>query len=101
MATVFEGCTTGERSFVVRFCGQKDSVQRIFIKKYFLFTVGSICRVKQFSLCGKHFTHDEEFETKVWKWLRRQSKDFYAAGFHLLLKRWGNCIDADRRYIEK
>jgi hypothetical protein len=31
------------------FGGQKDSVQRIFIKKYFLFTVGSVCRVKRFT----------------------------------------------------
>jgi hypothetical protein len=30
------------------FCGQKDSVQRMFIKKCFLFTVGSVCRVKRF-----------------------------------------------------
>jgi hypothetical protein len=35
----------------VRFfvCVQKDSVQRILIKKCFLFTVGSVCRVKRFT----------------------------------------------------
>jgi hypothetical protein len=31
------------------FCGQKDTVQRIFIKNYFLLTVGSVCRVKRFT----------------------------------------------------
>jgi hypothetical protein len=31
------------------FCGQKDSMQRMFIKKCFLFTVGSVCRVKRFT----------------------------------------------------
>jgi hypothetical protein len=31
------------------FCGQKDSVQKTFIKKYFLFTDGSVCRVKRFT----------------------------------------------------
>jgi hypothetical protein len=27
------------------------------------------------------------------KWLRLQSKDFYAAGFDALVKRWDKCID--------
>jgi hypothetical protein len=31
------------------FCGQKSSMQRIFINKFSLFTVGSVCRVKQFT----------------------------------------------------
>jgi hypothetical protein len=30
------------------FCGQTDSMQRIFIKKYFLFMVGIVCCVKWF-----------------------------------------------------
>jgi hypothetical protein len=33
----------------MRFCVQKDSMQRIFIKNCFLFTVGSVCRVKRFT----------------------------------------------------
>jgi hypothetical protein len=49
MATVLEECTTKEQNFVVRFCGQKDSTQRIFVKKCFLFMVGSGCCVKQFA----------------------------------------------------
>jgi hypothetical protein len=50
MATVLGDCTTEEqRSVVCFFFGQKDSMQRIFIKKYFLFTVGSVCRVKRFT----------------------------------------------------
>jgi hypothetical protein len=50
MATVLEAYTTEEqRSFVPFFYGQNDSMQRIFIKKYFLFTVGSICRVKPYT----------------------------------------------------
>jgi hypothetical protein len=44
------GCTTEEQRSVVRFfCGQKDSMQRIFIKIYFLFTVGSVCRLRRFT----------------------------------------------------
>jgi hypothetical protein len=40
-------------------------------KKVFMFTVGSVCRVKQFSLGGKHFGDDEEVETEVRKWLKQ------------------------------
>jgi hypothetical protein len=39
MATVREEFDTEEQPSVVRFCGQKDSVQTIIIKKCFLFTV--------------------------------------------------------------
>jgi hypothetical protein len=83
MATVLEECITEKQRSVVYFCGQKDSMQRIFITKYFLFTVGSVCRVKRFTsgsrnchLGSKGFTEDEEVETEVRKWLRQQSKDF-------------------------
>jgi hypothetical protein len=46
METVLQDFTTEEQRSVVRFYGQKDSMQRVFIKKCFLFTVGSVCRVK-------------------------------------------------------
>jgi hypothetical protein len=38
---------------------------------------------------GKRFADDEEVETEVRKWLRQQSKCFFAAGFDALAKRWG------------
>jgi hypothetical protein len=50
---------------------------------------------------GKYFADDEEFETEVQKWLRQQSKYFYAVGFHALMKRWGKCISVDGGYSEK
>jgi hypothetical protein len=49
MAAVLEGCTTGEQRSIMHFRGQKDSVQRIFIKKCSLFMVGSVCIVKRFT----------------------------------------------------
>jgi hypothetical protein len=49
MVTVLEECATEEQHSVVCFCGQKDSMQRIFIKKYFLFMRGSVCHVKPFT----------------------------------------------------
>jgi hypothetical protein len=69
-------------------------MQRIFIKKCFLFTTGSVCRVKRFitgsKSCyfgAKRFADDGEIETVVRKWLRQQSEDVYTAGFDALVKR--------------
>jgi hypothetical protein len=55
-------------------------MQRIFIKKYFLFKVGSVCRVKQFTAGWQTFRWRRGWNGGG-KWLRQQSKDFYAAGF--------------------
>jgi hypothetical protein len=43
----------------------------------------------------KLFADDEEVETKVQKWLRQQSKNFYVAGFDALVKRCDKCINVD------
>jgi hypothetical protein len=64
-------------------------MQRIFIKKCFLFTVGSVCSVKRFHLSGKRFADDEEVETKVRKWLRQQSKILLCCGFRRTGKAMG------------
>jgi hypothetical protein len=87
MATALEVVLLKSSILVCTFCGHEDSMQKIFIKKCFLFMVGSVCSIKQFSLGGKCFA-DDEVETKVWKQLRQQSKDFYAVGFNALVKRW-------------
>jgi hypothetical protein len=48
--TVFEECmSTNKKQRSVCVCGQKDPMQRIFIKKCFLFMVGSVFHVKQFT----------------------------------------------------
>jgi hypothetical protein len=63
--------------------------------------VGSVCRISVSQLAGKSFP-DEEVETELRKWLRQQSKDFYAAGFDALVKRWDKCISVvDGGYVEK
>jgi hypothetical protein len=53
---------------------------------------GGNCRVKLFTTGWKRFAEDEEVETEVRKWLRQQPKDFFAASFHALVKRWDKCI---------
>jgi hypothetical protein len=40
-------------------------------------------------------------ETEVRKWLGQQIKDFYAAGFDALVKRWDKCINVGGGYVEK
>jgi hypothetical protein len=37
----------------------------------------------------------------VRKWLRQQSKDFYAAGFDTLIKRWDKCINVGGGHLGK
>jgi hypothetical protein len=62
-------------------------MQRIFIKKCFLFTVGSVCRGSQ--LGGKCFTDEEEVETDVRKWLRQEYKRLLCCGFRSTGKAMG------------
>jgi hypothetical protein len=50
---------------------------------------------------GKRFADDEQVKTEMRKWLRQQSKDFYATGFDALVKRWGKCINVVGGHVEK
>jgi hypothetical protein len=52
-------------------------------------------------LGGKRFADDEQTETKVRKWARQQSKDFYVTYFNALVKRWDKCINVGEEYVEK
>jgi hypothetical protein len=61
MATVLE-CTTEEQRSIARFLWAKELVQRIFIKKRFLFTVGSKCLS-----CKAVHTSVEKFPQGRWK----------------------------------
>jgi hypothetical protein len=83
-------------------------MQRMFIKKRFLFNVGNVCRVKQFTTgsrnCLKAVRKSQMMLDQVAlvpKWLRQQSKDFCDAGFDALVKRWDKCISVDGGYVEK
>jgi hypothetical protein len=90
MATVLEECNTEEQRSVVRFFSWAKALNVKDIHKCFLFTVGSVCRVKQFTAGSRNVANvslmTKRFETALRKWLRQQSKDFYAAGFDALVK---------------
>jgi hypothetical protein len=74
------------------FCVQNDSLQRILTKKCFQFTVGSVYRVMRFTTGSrpsfKGGGKSQLMPDHVGKRLRQQSKDFCAAGFDALVKRW-------------
>jgi hypothetical protein len=80
-------------------------MQRIFINEYFLFTVGSVCRVKIFLTASRNFLKDvrksQMMHDQVRKWLRQRSKDFCAGGFDALVKRWDKCNNVSGGYVEK
>jgi cation transport regulator ChaB len=38
---------------------------------------------------------------QVRKWLKQQSKDFYAASFGALVQQWDKCINVGGGYAEK
>jgi hypothetical protein len=76
-------------------------MQRIFINKYFLFTVGSVCRIKRFTAGSRNVADDDEVEIEGQKWFRQQSNGFYGAGLGTLVKRWGKCISVGGGYVEK
>jgi hypothetical protein len=61
-------------------------MKMIFIKKCFVFMLGSVCRIKRFHLDRKRFADDEELETGVRKCLRQQYKETLYCGF----RRTGN-----------
>jgi hypothetical protein len=63
MVTVLDGHTTEDKRSVMTFCNQNDSMQMIFIKKCFLFTMRSVCKavhnwVKKFSQGRSKFADD-------------------------------------------
>jgi hypothetical protein len=80
-------------------------MQKVFIEKCLLFSVGSVCLVKQFTPGSRRSLKDiqklQMMLDQVWKWLSQQSNDFHAAGFEALVKRWDKCISVGGRNVEK
>jgi hypothetical protein len=74
-------------------------------KKYFLFTVGRVCRVKRFATGSRNSLKDvrksQMMPDQMRKRLRQHLKDVYAAGFEALVKRWDKCINVGGGYVEK
>jgi hypothetical protein len=88
----------------VRFLWAKGLNAKDIFKEIF-FVYGGQRRVER-STSGsrnslKEVRKSQMMPDQVLKWLRQQSKDFYAAGFDSLVKRWGKCINVGGGYVKK
>jgi len=52
-------------------------------------------------LSGERFPDDPAVERAVRAWFRQQPKEFFAAGFQGLVKRWDKCLNLYGDYVEK
>jgi hypothetical protein len=75
------------------------------MKKYLVFTVGGVYRVKRFTTGSRNSVNDvrksQMIPDQLRKWLTQQSKVFCAAGFAALVKRWDKCIIICGGYVER
>jgi hypothetical protein len=105
MATVLEDYTTEEQSSVVRFLCAKVLNAKDIYKEAILVYGGKCLQRKQLPTVSRNSLKDfrrlQLMPDRVFKWLRQQSNDFYAAGFDALVKRWDKCINPDGGYVEK
>jgi hypothetical protein len=105
VATLLEGFTTKEqRSVVFFFCGHNYSMQGIFIKMFAVYEAECLSRKAVHNWVqkrGRCFSHDEEVETKVRKWLRQQPKDLCGSGFKAVVNLWDKCINVSRNNFFK
>jgi hypothetical protein len=76
-------------------------MQRIFIKKCFLFTVGGVCRISGLRNSLRDVRKPQMMADQVRKWLRQQAKDFCAVGFDAQVKRWDKCISVGGGCVEE
>jgi hypothetical protein len=97
-------CTGGEQRSVVRFLRAKGLNVKDIHKEMFPVYGGSVCLVKRFTTGSSNSLEDvrkpQMMPDQARKWLRQQSKEFYAAGFDALVKRWDKCISVRGGYVE-
>jgi hypothetical protein len=97
MATVLEEYITEELcSIVCSLWAKRFTAKDIHIKMFPVYGEKCLSHKAVHSWIEKRFADDEEVETEVRKWLRQQSKNFYAAGLDALVKRWDKCINVGK-----
>jgi hypothetical protein len=55
----------------------------------------------KYHLSVEQFPDDEAVEREVTAWFQQQPKEFYAAGFQGLVKRWDKFLPVQGDYVEK
>jgi hypothetical protein len=103
--TVLEECTTEEQKTAVRSLRVKAHSAKDIHKELFPVYDGKTLPRKAVHNWPRNFLKDvrksQMMPDQVRKWLRQQPKDFYAASFDALVKRWDKCINNGGRYVEK
>jgi len=105
MAAPLSTCTTIEQCGVVRFLWAKKMEAKDILKEM-LPMYGEHCLSRQafhnwVHLSGERFPDDDAVEGAVRAWFRQQPKEFYAAGFQGLVKRWDKCLNLYGDYVEE
>jgi hypothetical protein len=105
MATVLEEYTNKEQRYVVHIlCGEVLNAKNILKKIFHAYGRKCLSRkafhnwIEKFSQERVKVANDAR---PIGYWLRKQSKDFYAAGFDALVKRCDKCVNVDGGYVEK
>jgi hypothetical protein len=105
MTTVLEECTTEEQRLVMHFLWAKGHIVKDIHKEMFPVYGGKCLSLKTVHNWAEKFSPGRskvaDDETEIQKWRRQQSKDFYAAGFDALIKRWDQCTSVGGEYVEK
>jgi hypothetical protein len=105
MATVLAECNIEEQRSVVHFLWAEVLSAKDVHKEMLPVYSGKclLCKAVHnwVEKHGKRFPDDKEVETEVQKRLRQQPKDFCAADFDTLVKRWDKCANVGGGYIEK
>jgi hypothetical protein len=105
MATVLEVYTTKDKRYVVRFLWAKGLNASCIYKEMFPVYGGKCLSRKAVHNGPRNSLKDARKSQmkldQVRKWLRQQSRNFCAAGFDALVKRWDKCIKVGAGYVEK
>jgi hypothetical protein len=105
MATVLEVYNTEEQHSVGHFLWAKQLSAKDINKEMFPVYGGNCLSRKAVYNWIEKFPQgrrkSQMMPDQVQKWLRQQSKYFYAAGFHTLVKLRDHCISVGGGYVEK
>jgi hypothetical protein len=102
--TVLQEYPTEEQNSIVRCLWAKGLNAKDIHKEMLSVYGGKCCRGKRLTTGSRHFSRTFKSrgdEAEVRKWLRQQSKDFHAAYFDALVKRWDKCMNVGGGYVEK
>jgi hypothetical protein len=93
---MLEAYTTEEQRSIVRFLWAKGLNAKDIHKEMFP-VYGGKCLSRKVA----NVSLTTNVESQARKWLRQHPKNFYAAGFDALVKRWDKCISVGREHVEK